>query len=244
MVGSMNASSVTGASGTNHTPFGQSPIDSNAASNASRVLPVPPGPVSVIRRASERRSTSSVGQLVGAADEARRRAHEVRVRHRHERREPAASELEQAHGLVEVAQRVLAEIGRRARRRALRVASLSSTCPPWAAAMIRAARCTSSPTYFGGSATGSPVWIPIRTRNGSPSGHSAAASASCASDAAATAAPSLREGHEEGVALVVDLVATVAVERLAQEAPVQPERLRVALAAPAGGAGASILRCR
>ena len=35
--------------------------------------------------------------------------------------------------------------------------------------MIRAARCTSIPTYLGGSSAGSPVWIPTRIRIGPPS---------------------------------------------------------------------------
>jgi hypothetical protein len=45
----------------------------------------------------------------------------------------------------------------------------NTTCPPCAALMILAARCTSMPTYFGGSRAGSPVWIPTRIRMGPPS---------------------------------------------------------------------------
>ncbi len=54
-----SAGSVTGASGTNHAATSSRP----AASVASRVLPTPPGPVSVTSRAARRffstRDTSS-----------------------------------------------------------------------------------------------------------------------------------------------------------------------------------------
>ena len=60
------------------------------------------------------------------------------------------------------------------------VAAETSTCPPCPAAAIRAARCTSTPTYPSSSACGVPVWTPIRTRIG-PCTRSSIASAAAAS---------------------------------------------------------------
>ena len=43
------------------------------------------------------------------------------------------------------------------------------TWPPWPELMMRAAVCTSMPTYLGGSGSGSPVWMPTLIEIGPPS---------------------------------------------------------------------------
>ena len=71
-------------------------------------------------------------------------------------------------GSVDVLEAVLAEVGELERlgSSSATVDGESTTCPPCAALMIRAARCTSMPTYLGGSRAGSPVWRPTRMRIG------------------------------------------------------------------------------
>ena len=59
IVGSTSSGSAIGASATKNTPCGKSSTSSAAAWSASRVLPVPPGPVSVSSRTSSRRSSSA-----------------------------------------------------------------------------------------------------------------------------------------------------------------------------------------
>ena len=59
IVGSTSSGSAIGASATKNTPCGKSSTSSAAACSPSRVLPVPPGPVSVNRRTSSRRSRST-----------------------------------------------------------------------------------------------------------------------------------------------------------------------------------------
>jgi hypothetical protein len=49
--------------------------------------------------------------------------------------------------------------GRGSSRSSSLVVCDGSTCPPWPAAQIRAARCTPRPTYRSPAAAGSPVWI-------------------------------------------------------------------------------------
>ena len=63
----------------------------------------------------------------------------------------------------------------------------SSTWPPWPAAEMRAARWMSSPTYSPWLSWTSPVWMPIRTATGGPSGQSCPARPRWASLAARTA---------------------------------------------------------
>ena len=82
-----------------------------AASIASRVLPVPPGPVSVTRRAPSSKRDEHLEQLVVSADERARRPRQVRVGDRLQRREGAVSELEERHRLGDVLEPVLAEVG-------------------------------------------------------------------------------------------------------------------------------------
>ena len=127
-----------------------SPTSSAAASIESRVLPEPPGPVSVTRRAPSSRISATISpDLPFAADERARRPRQVRVRDRLQRREALGAELEDRDRPVEVLQAVLAEVERRpSLERPPTGASPreSSTWPPWPAAPILAPRWTSSPT--------------------------------------------------------------------------------------------------
>jgi hypothetical protein len=59
IVAAIRAGSRTAASGTNQTPSRKSAATSSATRTASRVLPTPPGPVSVTRRTPRRRSRSA-----------------------------------------------------------------------------------------------------------------------------------------------------------------------------------------
>ena len=59
--------SVTGASGTNHAPSGYRSTQSPASASDSRVLPVPPGPVSVSSRVRSRSADRAVD--LGPPDE-------------------------------------------------------------------------------------------------------------------------------------------------------------------------------
>jgi hypothetical protein len=71
-----------------------------------------------------------------------------------------------------------------------RVASDNTTWPPCAAAAIRAARCTSSPTYPSPSyRSGSPECKPIRTRTATPPGQSWPDRARCAATQQRTTSP-------------------------------------------------------
>ena len=98
------------------------------------------------------------------------------------------SELEQRHRFDEVLQPVPAQAELHRRRAVLRVARETSTCPPCAALIIRAALCTSGPTYLGGASSGSPVCTPTRIRTGpSPSEAIACSTAVTAADADANA---------------------------------------------------------
>ena len=54
-----SSGSVTAASGTNHTPPGLAAMTSPATASDRRVLPVPPGPVSVSSRVRDSRATAA-----------------------------------------------------------------------------------------------------------------------------------------------------------------------------------------
>ena len=145
---SASAGSRSAASETHQTPSGTSSATSAAACSASRVFPVPPGP-------GERQQPDVLAaqqaddlvQLALAAEERRRRDGKVRLVQRLQRREVAVAELEQALRRREVLEPVLAEVAHGRRRRRGRASpATASTCPPWPAAAIRAARWTSIPT--------------------------------------------------------------------------------------------------
>ena len=70
IAGATSSPSPTGASGTKQAPSAKSPSSRRAISSASRVLPVPPAPVSVSRRAPGRlEQLAQVLELAEAADE-------------------------------------------------------------------------------------------------------------------------------------------------------------------------------
>ena len=76
------------ARSTQKTPAGNDSARATAAASiASRVLPAPPGPVSVTSRAPPSIQRAHLGELALPADERARRPRQVRVRDRRERRE-------------------------------------------------------------------------------------------------------------------------------------------------------------
>ena len=110
-----------------------------------------------------------------------------------------------------------------------RVACETSTCPPWPAAMIRAARCTSSPTYFGGASQ----------RLTSVQTHPHPNLAQLRPRRPRKCLLTLRrrrdrllsgcERNKERIALRVDLVPGMPLKRLPKNPPMEVERLQVAL---------------
>ena len=100
-------------SGTHQMPSWNESAASAAAWIARRVLPVPPGPVSVTSRALSPSRLRDLGQLLLPAEERRRRHRQVRPVQRLERRERRVSELVHALGSREVLEAVLAEVGER-----------------------------------------------------------------------------------------------------------------------------------
>ena len=108
------APSRSGASGTHQIPSGYAPESSAAAWSASRVFPVPPGPVSVrIRTPGSEPALDEVAQLVLAAEERRRRDREVRPEEGLQRREALLAELVDPDRCGEILQPVLAEVRER-----------------------------------------------------------------------------------------------------------------------------------
>ncbi len=148
------SASVTGASGTNQVPSGYRSTQSPARASDSRVLPVPPGPVSVRRRVRSRSATalstsrrptkvvSCGGRLLGVRSRVRSAGNVVS--------RAAASTWYSRSGRA----KSLSRCSPRSRRvmpapgspATDRVASVTMTWPPCAAAPTRAARWTSMPT--------------------------------------------------------------------------------------------------
>ncbi len=85
------------------------------------------------------------------------------------------------------------------------------------------------PTYLDAAANGSPVWRPIRTQIAASSGQFRRREGSLGFGGGCYRLLSARERDEKRVALVVDLIAVVANERVAQQPPMQIKRLGVAL---------------
>ena len=100
----------SGARSTQKTPALNSGTSSAAASSASRVFPVPPGPVRATRGARRHGARGEFGDVCLAADESARRSREIRVRDRLERWKLPLPELEERDGLVEILQAMLAEV--------------------------------------------------------------------------------------------------------------------------------------
>ena len=193
------AGSVSGASSTSHTPSGWASTASAAACRARRVLPVPPGPVSVSRRCVEsRRATSAssrsrptklvscTGQVVRAGVQAAQR--------REVGRQVRVQQLRHPLGLLQVLQPVLSQVAQGRARRAGRpaparpTASESTTCPPWAVAVRPGAAVQRRPEVVGPLALHLPVVEahPRRGRGAAP--QSSWWRARCPATAAATAA--------------------------------------------------------
>ena len=109
-----SAGSRRAASPTQKTPALYSGTSVEAASSASRVLPEPPGPVSVTSRApsSIRARTASSSRSLPTKELAGTR--EVRVRDRLEWGEALVAELEDGDRVLDVLQAMLAEVGERA----------------------------------------------------------------------------------------------------------------------------------
>ena len=181
IVGSMSCASVTAANGTQKTPPVNRSTDSAAAWSASRVLPEPPAPVNVTMRAPSMSAamsrSSSVRPTSGSSWAGRFVA--LSERRGGNRSQPSWNSLS---GAPRSLSRCSPRSRPGSRSSAARVTSESTTCPPWAAAQILAARWTSMPTYPSVVTIGVPVWMPMRTRTG-PSDRwisSAAATASSA----------------------------------------------------------------
>ena len=94
--------------------------------------------------------------------------------------------------------------------RRLAVVCETRTCPPCPTAEIRAARWTAMPTYRSPARAASPVWMPIRTRTlARRPAMGAAIERSLAFRRGEHGVAGAREGDEERVALVVDLLPAV-----------------------------------
>ena len=101
------------ASDTQKTPSGRFPTSSAATCSARRVLPVPPGPVTVSRRVPFGEQRDELLELALAADERDRDDGQVGGVERPEGREVALSELEEALCADQVLEAVLAEVADR-----------------------------------------------------------------------------------------------------------------------------------
>ena len=190
---------------------------SAAASIASRVFPEPPGPVSVTSRAPLRTSATTSATSRSRPTNDARRPWQVRVRDRLQRRKRSAAELEDRHRLGEVLQPMLAQVGQPRRSTSPRVAADSNTWPPCPALITRAARCTSRPTYFGGSTRRRTRCKPTLTRIGPVS------RPRIASLDRLNGRLRRRERVEERVPLVVHLVAVSSRERLPHHPAMLPQ---------------------
>ena len=113
---STSAGSRSAWSGTQKTPSGNSSTASAASWSASRVLPLPPGPVSVSEAMRRGRAAPRLLELALAADERRRLDRQVRPVERLERRELVVAELEEPLRRAEVLEAVLAEVAQLDRR--------------------------------------------------------------------------------------------------------------------------------
>ncbi len=156
MADATSAGSVTGSRATKNAPSGYSSATSAATWRLSRVLPVPPGPVSVSRRERPRRSRASatsrsrptkvvscVGRLLGVRSRVRRAgksAGRVSITswYRCSGRWRSLSRCSPMSRNVTP--------GGRALDATATVEPDTSTWPPWPADAIRATRCRSIPT--------------------------------------------------------------------------------------------------
>ena len=148
---------------------------SAAASSASRVLPEPPGPVSVTQARAVARATRAPRRARAPARRTSSPAAAGSCWRSSSAAETAAAELEDRDGLGEVLQPVLAEVAHARPRRAR--ASPSRGAPARRDPRRRRARQDGRPARRSPPSVscGAPVWRPIRTRTGPPSSASRAA---------------------------------------------------------------------
>ena len=218
---------------------GSRPMPCAASWSDSRVLPVPPGPVSVSSRvvASRPAAASSsasrpmnvvswVGRLFGRASSDRRAGKSAG--------RPAAMTWTIRTGAL----RSLSRCSPRSRSvtpSTGRSTSWSRTrleariWPPWARAAIRAARLMPSPTRLSPDCSAPPVWRPIRTLIVASSGQGSAASARCAATAASTASGASRNATKRESPSVPCSMPPWASLGLAQDRPLALAQLGVAI---------------
>ena len=192
------SSSVTAASSATHTPSPDPSSSSAATCSPSRVLPHTPAPVKVTRRedsTSARTSATSrprpmkvdswAGRLFGSAGLPSDRSGGNSAC------KPAACSWKRRSGRLRSFSRCTprsasAAPGGSPSRTSAAAASDTSTCPPYATAATRAARCTSRPTRPVAVFAASPQWMPIRTWTCSPPGQAWPCRACCICSTAAT----------------------------------------------------------
>ena len=202
-----------------------------------------PGPVSVTRRTPlARAALDHLGELPLAADERRRRhaagscSVERLQRRERRRRRAGRSAPARRESFSRCSPRSRSAV---ARRRAARVAAESSTCPPWPAAAIRAARCTSVPdvAFVGRRAA---------SRCGCPSARGSAPPRAppCASRAAATAPGAVGNATKNASPCVSTSTPSWRANASRTTCRCSASASRVALARRARAAAASSPRCR
>jgi len=200
MAGATASASVTAASSTSQTPSPVPSSNSAATCRPSRVLPVPPAPVRVTRRAdpaSVRTSASSVSRPMNAVGWAGRLFSSAGLPSERSGGKPAGRPTAFSWKIRSGRPRSLSRCrprsvsaasgGSQSRTRAAAV-SETRIWPPCATPASRAARCTSRPTRPVAVRVASPVWMPIRTWTCSPAGQAWAASARWISRTAAAQA--------------------------------------------------------
>ena len=210
---------------------------SAAASIASRVLPVPPGPVSVTSRAPFRAARRASSTLPLAADERGRRARQVRVRDRLQRREALSPSWKIATG----SSKSLSRCSPRSRSPALAepAGCRRDDAPARRAPTPRPGRQVDVVAHV--ALIGQrrvPVWTPIRTWIGPP------ARPSVILARGRDGPRRRRRTPEEGVALGVDLDAAVCPAGLADDPAMLRQGGGVCLRAELVEQPASTPRCR
>ena len=189
---------------------------------ASRVFPVPPGPVSVTSRAPSTKQGEDLQRARVSSDEGARGPGQVRVGDRLQRREGSLPNWKIGTGR-DVLEAVLAEVGelavdehggRTGEEHLTAVAGGGDARAEW----------TSSPTYPSSVSSGVPVCKPMRTWIGPPR-------APRSSLPRPRARPARRKGEEERVSLRVHLHSAVAAQASRITPPVLGKRLGVRLGA-------------
>ncbi len=166
--------SRTGASRTHHTPSGNPGSSARATAIARRDLPAPPGPVIVTSRPPASSATTSACSRRRPTNELTGAGRLVGLSVRSDAKVSSPTWNSRTGASRSFSQCSPRSVSSTSLWASSFVRSDSSTCPPCPAAPMRAAVCTSMPTYPPSASIGSPVCTPIRTRTGP------LASASCA----------------------------------------------------------------